>query len=287
MTNQVEGGGPTVLRILLGSQLRRLREEKGTSRDEAGYHIRASGSKISRLETGKVGFKLRDVDDLLTLYGVEDPEARSALLSLAEQANTPGWWHKYGDVLPEWFQALIGLEAAATLIRTYEVQFVPGLLQTEDYARAIASGQPGITPEQVEQRVSLRINRQQQLLSRPNARLWAVIDEAALRRSIGSREVMRGQIERLIEATKLPNVTLQLLPFSAGVHAGEAGAFTVMRFPEPDLPDLIYLEHLTSALYLDKPELVEQYVEAMERLCIESDTPDQTVASLSKILQEI
>jgi transcriptional regulator with XRE-family HTH domain len=286
VTNQVEGG-PTVLRILLGTQLRRLREEKGISRDEAGYHIRASGSKISRLETGKVGFKLRDVDDLLSLYGVEETGVRSALLSLAEQANTPGWWHKYGDALPEWFQAFIGLEAAATLIRTYEVQFVPGLLQTEDYVRALASGQPGITAEQVDQRVSLRTTRQQ-LLSRPNApRLWAVIDEAALRRTIGNREVMRGQIERLIEATKLPNVTLQLLPFSAGVHAGEAGAFTLMRFPEPDLPDLIYLEQLTSALYLDKPELVEHYVEAMERLCIESDTPDKTVGSLSKILQEI
>lgn len=280
------GGGPTVLRMLLGTQLRRLREERGIGRDDAGYAIRASGSKISRLELGRVGFKLRDVEDLLTLYGITEPQTRESLLVLARQANTPGWWHKYGDVLPEWFEVYVGLEAAATLIRTYEMQFVPGLLQTEDYVRAVAGGHAGVATEEVERRVRLRMTRQQ-LLSRPNApRLWAVIDEAALRRPLGGRETMRGQIERLIEATKLPNVTLQLLPFSAGGHSAEAGAFTVLRFPEPDLPDVVYLEHLTSALYLDKPDDVEAYLAAMERLSIESDTPDETVESLSRILQE-
>jgi transcriptional regulator with XRE-family HTH domain len=280
-------GGPTVLRILLGSQLRRLREAQGISRDDAGYAIRASGSKISRMELGRVGFKLRDVDDLLTLYGVNDQVTRSKLVALARQANAPGWWHKYGDVLPDWFQVYVGLEEAATLIRTYEVQFVPGLLQTEEYVRAIASRNAGSAmDEEVERRVTLRMTRQQLLVRSDAPRLWAVIDESALRRPIGGRDVMRGQIERLIEATKMPNVTLQLLPFGVGGHSAEAGAYTVLRFPEPDLPDVVYLEQLTSALYLDKPDDVEKYLEAMERLCIESDTPEQTVESLSRILQE-
>jgi len=284
-TGQPESG-PTVLRILLGSQLRKLREEKGISRDDAGYKIRASGSKISRLELGRVGFKLRDVEDLLTLYGVTDKRTRTALVSLARQANTPGWWHKYGDVLPDWFQVYVGLEEAVTLIRTYEVQFVPGLLQTEEYVRAVAAGPTSASQEEIERRVRLRMTRQA-LLTRPNApKLWAVIDEAALRRPVGGREVMRGQIERLIEATKQPNVTLQVLPFSAGSHSGEAGAFTVLRFPDPELPDIIYLEQLTSALYLDKQDDAERYLEAMERLCIESEKPEQSVETLSRILQE-
>jgi transcriptional regulator with XRE-family HTH domain len=281
------GGGPTVLRILLGTQLRKLREAQGVTRDQAGYAIRSSGSKISRLELGRVSFKIRDVEDLLSLYGVTEPDSRAPLLSLAKQANSPGWWHQYSDVLPDWFQVYVGLEEAATLIRTYEVQFVPGLLQTEEYGRAAASiGYATVHADEVARRVSLRMTRQA-LLNRPNApRLWAVIDEAALRRPIGSPDVMRGQLERLIEATKMPNVTLQLLPFSAGGHSAEAGAFTILRFPEADLPDVVYLEQLTSALYLDKLDDVEKYLEAMERLCIESDTPDETVESLSKILQE-
>ena len=286
MTTTEPASGPTVLRILVGSHLRQLRENKGITRDEAGYAIRGSGSKISRLELGRVSFKLRDVEDLLTLYGVVGDDARSAVLTLARQANTPGWWHRYSDVLPEWFHVYIGLEEAATLIRTYEVQFVPGLLQTEDYIRAVATGHTTISPEELDRRVKLRVTRQQ-LLTRPNPpRLWAVIDEAALRRPIGNREIMRGQIERLIEATKMPNVTLQVLPFSAGAHSAEAGAYSILRFPDQDLPDIVYLEQLTSALYLDKLDDVERYLEAMERLCIESDTPDRTVESLSRILQE-
>jgi transcriptional regulator with XRE-family HTH domain len=286
VTSSLPESGPTVLRIILGSHLRRLRESKGMSRDDAGYTIRASGSKISRLELGRVGFKLRDVEDLLTLYGVEEGEDRTVLLALAEQANAPGWWHKYGDVLPEWFQVYVGLEEAAKLIRTYEVQFVPGLLQTEEYVRAIATRHLSVSPEEVERRVALRMTRQQ-VLTRPiPPRLWVVIDEAALRRHVGGRDVMRGQLERLIEASKLPNVTLQILPFSVGSHSAEAGAFTILRFPDSDMPDIAYLEQLTSAIYLDKPDEVEQYLEAMERLCIESEKPENTVELLSRILQE-
>ena len=293
MTTEQPGSGPasgpTVLRILLGAQLRRLREAKGITRDDAGYLIRSSDSKISRMELGRVSFKERDVADLLTLYGITDDHERQALLGLARQANTPGWWHRYGDLLPGWFQAYIGLEEAATLIRTFEVQFVPGLLQTEAYARAvITQGNPDAPAEEVERRVDLR-RRRQQLLTRPvpdAPRLWAVVDEAALRRPIGGRPVLRGQLERLVEATELANVTVQVLLFGVGGHAAEGGAFTVLRFAEPDLPDVVYVEQLTSALYLDKPEDVDAYVAVMNRLDVESAPPRQTVEILNGILKE-
>ncbi|HYY80120.1 MAG TPA: helix-turn-helix transcriptional regulator [Actinomycetes bacterium] len=284
--------GPTALRILLGAQLRRLREAKGISRDDAGYLIRSSDSKISRMELGRVGFKERDVADLLTMYGITDDQERQALLNLARQANTPGWWHRYGDLLPGWFQAYVGLEEAATLIRTFEVQFVPGLLQTDDYARAvITQGNPAAPAEEVERRVGLR-QRRQDLLTRPGPdgsprRLWAVVDEAALRRPIGGRKVLRGQLEHLIEATGLPTVTLQVLPFHVGGHAAEGGAFTILRFSEPDLPDVVYVEQLTSALYLDKLDDVDAYAAVMNRLDVESAPPRQTVEILDGILQEI
>src|SRR5215469_5616394 len=183
------GSGPTVLRILLGSQLRRLREAKGVTRDDAGYTIRASGSKISRMELGRVSFKERDVEDLLDLYGVDEEEAQ-ALIALARQANSPGWWHRYSDVLPDWFQVYVGLEEAALLIRLYEVQFVPGLLQTADYARAVIRlGLPSASADEVERRVGLRMARQEVLKKESGGpRLWAVVDEAALRRPIGGGE---------------------------------------------------------------------------------------------------
>src|SRR5215813_8783203 len=280
------GSGPTVLRILLGSQLRRLREAKGVTRDDAGYTIRASGSKISRMELGRVSFKERDVEDLLDLYGVDEEEAQ-ALIALAKQANSPGWWHKYGDVLPDWFQVYVGLEEAASLIRLYEVQFIPGLLQTAGYARAVVRlGQPFATPEEVERRVGLRLARQEVLTKPGGPRLWAVVDEAALRRPIGGREVMRAQLVQLIEVAGEANITLQVVPFRSGGHAAEAGAFTIMRFPEVDLPDVVYLEHLTSALYLDKREDVEKYTEVMERLSVEGESPERTTEILSGMLEE-
>jgi len=281
------GSGPTVLRILLGSQLRMLREVKGITREEAGYAIRASGSKISRMELGRVSFKERDVTDLLKLYGVDEDET-ATLVALAIQANSPGWWHKYGDVLPDWFQVYVGLEEAASLIRLYEVQFVPGLLQTADYARAVVRlGQPGAAPEEIERRISLRMGRQELLTKPGGPRLWAIVDEAALRRPIGGKEVMRAQLEQLILATEEPQVTLQVMPFRSGGHAAEAGAFTIMRFPEPDLPDVVYLEQLTSALYLDKWDDVEKYTEVMERLSVESESPERSVDILSGMLEEV
>jgi transcriptional regulator with XRE-family HTH domain len=278
------GGSPTVLRILLGSQLRKLREARGITRERAGYEIRASESKISRMELGRVSFKERDVDDLLTMYGVTDDRERQALVSLAAAANSAGWWHQYSDVLPDWFSVYVGLEEAVSLLRVYEVQFVPGLLQTPGYAQAVISGGlPGAPASEVEQRVRLRSGRQD-MLGKPDApRLWAVIDEAALRRPIGGPDVMREQLDRLIAVATEPNVTLQVLPFASGGHAAEGGAFTIMRFPEPELPDIVYVEQLTSALYLDKREDVDRYGEVMDRLSVESEPPEQTANVLREI----
>jgi transcriptional regulator with XRE-family HTH domain len=276
-----------VLRILLGSQLRRLREGRGISRDDAGYRIRASGSKISRLELGRVSFKERDVIDLLEMYGVTDAGERDALISLAREANSPAWWHKYSDVLPDWFQIYVGLEEAAELIRVYEIQFVPGLLQTEDYARAVIElGQPAAPPEEIERRVALRMGRQQLLVRNNAPRLWVMVDEAALRRPIGGRKVMQSQIERLMAIANEPNITLQVMPFRFGGHAAEGGAFTLMRFPEEDLPDVVYIEQLTGALYLDKPDDVEKYSEVIERLGVKGTSPERTNEILSGMLKD-
>jgi hypothetical protein len=279
--------GPTALRILLGAHLRRLREAQGVSREDAGWEIRASESKISRMELGRVGFKERDVADLLSLYGVDDEDERNRLLTLARQANSPGWWHRYGDVLPSWFQSYLGLEASAALIRTYEVQFVPGLLQTEGYARAVVRLGHGHAPEnEVDRRVALRIQRQSILDRSEPAQLWAVVDEAVLRRPIGGTEVMRAQLEALLEATTRPNVRMQIVPFTVGGHSAAGGAFTILRFPDQELPDIVYIEQLTSALYLDKRDDVEHYLAAMERLCVEADPPSRTAETLRSLLKE-
>lgn len=279
-------GGPTVRRILVGAQLRRLREAAGITRDDAGYVIRASGSKISRLELGKVGFKERDIEDLLTHYGVTDPRERDPLLALARDANLPGWWHNYDDVLAPWFETYVGLEEAASLIRTYEVQFIPGLLQTEDYARAVTiAGRPDLPPDEVERRVNLRMRRQHVLTRETDPpRLWAVIDEGALRRPIGGSRVMKAQLEHLLAIRELKNVTIQIMPFRFGGHAAEGGAFSILRFPEPELPDVVYVEQLVSALYLDKREQIERYIQIFERLTVDCQPPDLSAEMLQKII---
>jgi len=281
-------GGPTVQRMLVGAQLRRLRTELGLSREEAGEAIRASEWKIHRLENGQVGFKERDIIDLLRLYEVTDPDDVAAFLLLIREANTPGWWQHYGDVLPRWFRTYVDLESAATLIRTYEGQFIPGLLQTDDYMRAVIGGaQLEESSEEMGRRVRLRMARQTLLTREHPPRLWAVVDEAALRRPVGGPEVMRGQLERLIDASKLPNVTLQVLPFAVGAHSGMPGAFSILRFADPELPDVVYLEHLTNAVYLDKRDEVERYLDVMESLCDDSEHPGRTVELLERILDEV
>jgi transcriptional regulator with XRE-family HTH domain len=280
--------GPTVRRMQVGARLRKLREAKGVSREDAGWAIRGSESKISRMELGRVGFKHRDIADLLTLYEVEDEEERADVLALARAANAPGWWHPYGDLLAPWFQNYLDLEAAAALIRTYEIQFVPGLLQTEAYARAVVEiGYGDADREEIDRRVKVRMTRKEILDGADGPRLWAVIDEAVLRRPIGGVEVLRGQIEALREACRWPRVRLQVIPFDAGGHAAAGGAFSIMRFPDPDMPDVVYIEHLTSAFYLEKREDVETYVAAVARLFIEAEPPDRTPDILREALDRL
>jgi hypothetical protein len=280
-----DGAGPAARRMQLGGQLRALRKAKRVSRERAGWEIRASESKISRMELGRVPFKERDVADLLTLYGVADDDDRNALLRLARQASAPGWWQQFGDVVPSWFLSYLGLEESASLIRTYEVQFVPGLLQTADYARAVIQlGHHDKDDAEIEKRTELRRHRQNVLRRSAPPQLWAVIDEAVLRRRVGTRAVMREQVESLIEATRLAHVRLQVIPFDAGGHAPAGCPFAILRFPERGLPDVVYVEQLTSAVYLDKPADVDHYAVAMERACLTAEPPDRTAAILAGML---
>jgi len=280
--------GPTVLRMILGTQLRRLREAADVTPDQAGYEIRASRSKISRMEHGRVGFKDRDVADLLTLYGISDEQMRARMLASVRHANAPGWWSKYGDLLPDWFEEYLGLEGAASVIRTFELQFVHGLFQTEAYARAVTLlGHKTAPAEELDRRVSLRLKRQDIFASPEPPQVWSVMDEAVLRRPVGGRVVLRGQLERLAEVASLPQVTIQVAPFGGGGHAAAGGSFTILRFAEPELPDVVYLEQLTSALYLDGREDVDHYREVMNELSTQALTPDRTARVLAEITREI
>jgi transcriptional regulator with XRE-family HTH domain len=281
-------GGSTVRRLQLGARLRALRQARGLTREEAGYAIRASESKISRMELGRVGFKERDVTDLLLLYGVEDPGEHERLIALTREANAPSWWQPYGDVLDSWFQNYLDLEQAAELIRTYEVQFVPGLLQTDAYARAVIRlGHDNASQEEIDRRARLRMARKQLLQREDGPRLWAVIDEAVLRRPIGGYPVLREQVESLVEVGNTANVRLQVMPFDSGGHAATGGAFSILRFPHEELPDVVYIEHLTSGLYLDKREDVDLYAAAINRLFIDAEPPGRTPEILREILLDL
>jgi transcriptional regulator with XRE-family HTH domain len=277
----------TVLRMLLGAQLRRLREAADISAEKAGYEIRASRSKISRIETGRVGLKIRDIEDLLTLYSVTDPQERSRILDLARQSSTPDWWTKYGDLMPGWFESYLGLESAAETIRNFQVQFIPGLFQTEDYARAVVRlGHQAAPDEEIERRVRLRLERQE-LLTRPDPpRVWVIMDEAVLRRPHGGPAVMRAQFRHLLDAAQLPKVTLQLVPFSHGGHAAASGSFSILRFAERDLPDVVYIEQLTSAVYLDQRPDVEHYLEVFHQLSGEALTPAATISFIEEVADQ-
>jgi len=279
--------GPNVSRIVLGTQLRRLREAAGITREEAGHAIRASHAKISRLELGRVGFKERDVADLLTLYGVTDEAERADVLELMRQANTKVWWQQHSDLLPNWFETYLRLEQVAKVIRTYQLQFVPGLLQSEEYARAVIGHGHSRSTDELDRRVQLRMERQQMLHQPEAPHLWAVIDEAALTRPFGPTRVMRDQLRYLLEASAAPNIHVQVLPFRSGAHAAAGGSFSILRFAEPDLPDVVYLEQLTSAVYLDKRADVEDYVLIMERVTVQAETPAQSRETLRRLLADL
>jgi len=276
-----------VLRMLLGSQLRHLREAAGVTPDRAGYEIRASRSKISRMETGRVGFKTRDVEDLLTFYGVTDEQARSRFLDLAGQSKRMDWWTSYSDVLPGWFENYLGLESVCSTIRTFEVQFVHGLFQTEDYARAVTQlGLDILSPAETERRVGLRVKRQD-LLTRASApKIWSVMDEAVLRRPVGGTAVMRAQLHHLIEAATAPEVTLQVIPFAKGGHAAASGSFTILRFDEQYLPDVVYIEQLTGAIYLEQRSDVEHHLAVMDQLSTDALPPAASVRFIEQVAAE-
>jgi transcriptional regulator with XRE-family HTH domain len=279
--------GPTARRMVLGGQLRRLRERGNISREQAGDAIRGSESKISRLELGRVSLKERDVADLLDLYGVTDERERDAFLELVRASHQPGWWHSYQDLLPRWFQDYVGLEESAARIQTYEIAFVPGLVQTESYARAVVRrGLPDAPDSEIDRRVGLRMGRQRMLADPPGCRLWAVVDESVLHRAVGGTAVLREQLGHLLDIVTQPNVSLQVVPFHSGGSAAE-GSFTVLRFAEPELPDVVYLEHLCGALYLDKPDEVEAYAKVVQRLAVEAETPDESRGRLTKIYNSL
>jgi len=277
--------GPTVLRIALGGQLRDLRIKRNITREAAGDAIRGSHAKISRLELGRTGFKERDIRDLLTFYGVSDPDERERFLNLARQANEPGWWHRYSDLLPSWFGTYLGLEQAASKIRTYEAHLVPGLLQTPEYARAVMS--LGYEDSDMDRRVQVRIRRQEMLHRADPPVVWAVIDEAALHRPVGGPRVHREQMEHLIALAELPNVTVQVLPYHAGEHAAAGSSFSILRFAEAELPDIVYLEHLTSALYLDRRQDLALYLSVMDRLSVQAAAPGKSLEMLGEYAKRI
>jgi hypothetical protein len=282
-----DAAGPTVPRMLLGLQLHRLREAAGVSPEQAGYEIRASRSKISRMENGRVRFKQRDVTDLLTLYGITDEETVASLVALVQQANSPGWWSGYGDIMADWFAAYLGLEMAASVIRTFELQFVHGLFQTEEYARAVTLlGNSAAPAEEIDRRVAMRMKRQELINGPEPKQVWSVIDEGALRRPVGGRAVMRGQLKRLIEVAEMRPVTIQVMPFSQGGHAAAGGSFTILRFADPDVPDVVYIEQLTSALYLDKRDDLDHYLEVMNTISTEALAPKESARFLADMLRD-
>jgi hypothetical protein len=284
---QPDDGGSTALRIQLGARLRRLRQARGISREAAGWEIRGSESKISRMELGRVPFKERDVADLLILYDVGEPE-RSALLNLARRASAPPWWRQFGELVPPWYLSYLGSEEAASMIRSYDPHFVPGLLQTADYARALLEAEHGTAPAaEIERRIELRRNRQRVLTRRDPPQYWAVLDEAVLRRQVGGHDVMQGQVRALLEGAELPNVRIQIVRIGQGSAAPAGFPFAILRFTEPELPDVVYVGQQTGAVYLDKPGDVEQYALALEVACLQAEPPERTAAILRDALHEI
>jgi hypothetical protein len=285
----------TVRHLVLGAHLRRLREQASITREEVAAVIGDSRSgfspffmahKIALMEYGREEFEEGDIADLLTLYGVGPSEDREWLLRMAREANVPGWWNAHSDTL-HWSEPYLGLEAAASVIREYKPQFVPGLLQTEDYARAVIRMDSLASEDEVIRRAQARAWRQAILLRQSPPKLWAVVDEGALRRAIGGPEVMRAQLRHLIDMCDHPAVTLQILPFAVGTHRAMHGGVTLLRHAEPDLPDIAYIEQYLGVLYLDKPTEVGSYIEVFEEVCLKAAPAANTKAVLQRHLADI
>ncbi|WP_406360354.1 helix-turn-helix transcriptional regulator [Streptomyces sp. NBC_00715] len=279
---------PTVGQVVLGRRLLDLRERAGLKREEAARILRVAPATVRRMEMAEVSLKIPYLQLLLKSYGVSDEEAE-AFVQLAEDANKPGWWQRFHDILPDWFSMHVSLEGAAALLRSYEPHFVPGLMQTEDYARGVMkAGAIGQTrPEDIERHVALRMQRQDLLVREDAPRIWAVMDETALLRPIGGPEVMRAQIDKLLEVTELPNVTLQVMPFANGPHPGTYGPFVLFRFAMPELPDMVYSEYLTGAVYLDARSEVATHLEVMDRMAAQAATAHRTKEILRDLRKEL
>ncbi|MEV7387325.1 helix-turn-helix transcriptional regulator [Streptomyces sp. NPDC091215] len=267
-SNTGSSSAPTVLRMILGRRLQERRQEAGVSLEDAARALRVAPLTIRRLEKAEVALKPLYVEKLLETYGADRQETEE-FVAFAERANEPGWWHTYRDVLPTWFSAYVSLETGAKTLRTYEPHYVTGLLQTREYARAVLGGGfPNDRDEELDRRVDLRLRRQA-LLDRPDApTLWVVVEEAVLHRVVGGPEVMRAQIERLLEVMELDHVSVDVVPFTAGAHVGACAPFTYFRFEEPELPDVVYSEILSGAMYLDQRSDVVAHLEAHNRMSL-------------------
>ncbi|MEU9351417.1 helix-turn-helix transcriptional regulator [Streptomyces griseoloalbus] len=284
------GGAPSVLRMILGRQLEELRNRAGLTYEEAGAAIGVSHSTIRRMEAAKVArLRLADAEKLLRIYGVTDEQEIDTFLKSVREANKRGWWHTYRDVMPDWFAAYLSLEQAALQIRAYESQFVHSLLQTQDYARALlTAGNPHAPAEATARRVALRMRRQELLRRETPPRVWVVMDETVLRWPVGGADVMRAQIDHLIEVQRLPHVTLQIMPFANGPHpAMRAGSFQLFRFRARELPDVVYLNGLVGAVYLDKGDDVVVYREALDRVGAQATPKKRTEAVLGRIRKDL
>ncbi|WP_067450439.1 DUF5753 domain-containing protein [Actinomadura macra] len=277
--------------MLLGARLRRLRERKGVSREDAGYAIRGSHSKISRMELGRTAIKERDVADLLILYGVTDDAERNALLRLAREANARGWWHRYSDLIPSWAHPYLDLEEAASSIRTYDPCQVPDLLQTEEYARASLAIRDqirgGAARAEIDGRVAVRLMRQRLFARSPRRTLTAVVDEAALLRFVGGKGLIQGQLEHLLRVSESASVELKIVPAGRTSITSAGRAFTVLRFHQRTIPDVVYIELLTTALYLDKPADMEAFARTWRRLEGEALPPDASRTLLANLLRRL
>jgi transcriptional regulator with XRE-family HTH domain len=278
---------PTVRRRRLALELRRLREAARLTCEEVAEHLECSASKISRVETGRVSVSPRDVRDMLEIYGVSGQE-RDSLVQLARDSRQKGWWHAYSDTINPQFATYVGLESAASEIRVYEVSLIPSLLQTEDYARAIiTSGIMNGTGEEMERSVALRMARQPALTRDDDPPLlWTVLDEAALRRRVGGGELMRAQLEHVLELSSLKNVAMQVIPFGAGAHPAMGRPFVILVFPERVDPDVVYLEDLTSAFYLEDVEEVDRYNVFFNHLRATALSFDESAALITSVLKD-
>jgi transcriptional regulator with XRE-family HTH domain len=277
---------PTVRRRRLALELRRLREAARLTCEEVAEHLECSTSKVSRIETGRVSVSTRDVRDMLDLYGVSAQQGAS-LVQLARDSRQKGWWHAYSDTIAPRFATYIGLESAASEIRIYEVTLIPGLLQTEDYARTVLiAGTVGGDHDGVERNVELLMARQPLLTSAEPPRRWAVLDEAALRRTVGGAGLMRLQLEHLLEFARLPNVAIQVIPFGAGAHPAMGRPFVILAFPERADPDVVYLEDLTSALYVEDVDEVDHYNMFFNHLRATALSFEDSAARIMSVIKE-